>query len=237
MGDTRATDSMTAPQLFAFHRGYDIHTGNCHCFYCGGECNDTLVAQSHVKKTFTALDTVSGGGYICDGCVAAMDEKADIQLIDGTTRTKQKVRCYSWIIGNGTALAATKSHMAKLREVCLHPPSPPYVICLSESGQRQLMYRCDVGRDATLAVANLEGNPIAYRVRELSARLDMCRHICRVLGKPALQHPLTTGSQMKIVEVYGEETLSSWFQYRQEPLTELAISLTPSKKDCDHDHD
>lgn len=139
------TERLTAPQLFALARGRLVRTGDHRCWYCGGAaCDDAPSAEEHVKSSFTARSTAMRGTRVCDGCLATMDERADITLLDGTHRSGQRVRCYSWLIwraGNGwCARAATRSHRQHIASWLLDPPAPPWVCSLSDSGQKHLLY-------------------------------------------------------------------------------------------------
>lgn len=84
----------TAPQFF---RG-EIEAGACRCAYCSGRCDDSAPASKFVLASFTARDSLSGGTHVCLGCRLAMDERADVTLIDGESRTSQKTRLYSWFV-------------------------------------------------------------------------------------------------------------------------------------------
>ncbi|HSH29696.1 MAG TPA: hypothetical protein VK971_07300, partial [Thiohalobacter sp.] len=100
-----------------------------------------------MKSSFTGLDTVfaPGSEYVCDGCVACMQEKGDVTLLDGEERSGQKLRAYSWVVTEKAARAATKSHRKTVRGLCLSPPAPPFSIVIGGIGkkmpQRHLLYR------------------------------------------------------------------------------------------------
>lgn len=224
---------MTAPQFFARARGFAVATGPERCFYCGGACAQAHSAAKLVKSSFTARDTVCGGDWVCDGCVAAMDERGDVTLLDGTERSGQKLRCYSWIVTEGEARGATKAHRDALLRICLAPPAPPYVICLSDSGQKHLLYRAVVCRSPDTATVTLEAEPVSYRPAELAARVAITKRISAAAGKPALGEPLSMRQQIVVAERFGVELIDLWMRVCDTPLSRLAAWLTPSKKECE----
>jgi len=231
---------LTAPQLFALARGIEPRLGPHRCFYCGGRCAaECLRPEDHVKATFTAHDTVAGGDRVCDGCVAAMDERATIRLVDGTTRERQKVRNYSWLIfedlGGWHALAATKSHRRELALFLLEPPAPPFVFLLSDSGQRQLLYRAAVSRSDERVTVTLEEQRIVYRPSELEHRLRTTKRVCAVVGGAALRRQPTITELMRLAEVYGDHFAEAWRLAWNSDLTRLAAWLTPDKATCKRD--
>lgn len=221
-------------QLFGAACGVDVRTGSQRCFFCLAPCDESHSSKNHVKKSFTSRDTVGGGDYVCDGCVAAMNEKATITMASGEVREKQKVRCYSWVIADGRAVAATKSHRDWLLRRLLDPPQPPFAIVISDSGQKHLLYRGRVSHSRDPVTVTLEGDPITYSPADLQERLELCKRLAAVLGKPSLSESPKPSSLAKLIEHHGDETLPDrWLSVREQPLTKLAIWFTPAKKECE----
>lgn len=207
------------------------------CFFCGGLCGEEMPTASFVKKSFTGLDTVTLSPWVCLGCVASQDERANITLADGEVRESQKVRGYSWVIDGAGPIAATKAHREWLIGKCLSPPEPPFVICISDSGQKHLLYRAVVCHSREVVTVTLEGQVITYRPHKLQDRLDLCKRICAATGKPAMVETLTSQSQMRVVEHYdSDEWLTEWLAVAESPLTKLATWLTPKREDCENEH-
>jgi CRISPR type IV-associated protein Csf1 len=223
---------ITAPQLFARAGGLALRTGLHRCYLCGGSCGTDTPQSALVGKSFTARDTVCGGDWICDGCVAAMNEQATISLACGGRRDGQKVRGYSWVIGRSVT-AATKSHREWMLTQCIAPPEPPYVICISDSGQRHLLYRSAVCYSREQITASLEGERIDYTPSSLNERLELCRRLVAATGKPALADPLSHSAAMRIIAHHGDESLVSlWQAVREQPLSRLAAWLCEPKEEC-----
>lgn len=227
---------LTATQLLAVACGFALRAGHRRCFFCGGKCDESTPASEIVKDSFTARDTVAGGSWVCDGCVVAMDERASVTLIDGEIREGQKRRCYSWVITKTEACAASKSHRQQLTSQCLLPPDPPFVICISDSGQKHLLYRAVVNHDRSIVTVTLEGERVVFSPGDLTTRLVLCRQICAATGKPALTEAMSTQTQMRVCEHYeSEQPLLDWLAVQQEPLTRLAAWLCPPKEECLHE--
>lgn len=220
---------LTAPQLFA---RYEPQGGET-CFYCGGQCDQTHAAKDVVKSSFTGLDTVTLSNWVCVGCVDAMQEGIDLQLIDGTRKTNQKTRGYSWIITGTDRKACTKAHRVELLDACINPPSTPFVVCISDSGQKHLLYRAVVNHSRDTITVTLEGEAITYQPRELIQRLELCKQIAAATGKPAMKEPMSTQTQMRIIEHYeSDHVLAAWQALHNESLTKLAVWLCPAKDEC-----
>lgn len=227
--------TLTATQLFG---GYTPPPDAAErCFYCGGQCGSDHKTSDIVKSSFTALDTVSRTAYVCPGCIVAFDENATVTLPTGEVRESQKTRLYSWIVYGGNRYAATKSHREWILQHCLNPPPPPYVISLSDSGQRQLLYRASVGRGKAYASVSLEGETIAYRPEQLAERLTLVKQVAAATGKPALLEPITAQTGMRVVEHFGSaEILTAWSELQSDPLTKLAAWLCPPKEECQSEY-
>lgn len=163
-----------------------------------------------------------------------MNEKATVQMADGELRHKQKIRSYSWVITSNSATAASKSHRRWLLQQCLDPPQPPFAIVLSDSGQKHLLYRGQVSHSREIVTVTLEGEPITYRPDKIHSRLELCKQVAAVLGKPALNETPTPASLAKVIEHHNDESLPDrWLSVREQSLTRLAIWFTPAKKECD----
>lgn len=219
----------TACQLFA---GVP-NEGPERCFYCGGRCCREHAAAKRVKPTFTGLGEALRTEWVCTGCIAAMCEDATITLACGEIRHGQKTRGYSWVVDANGRIAATKSHRQWLLETCCNPPSAPFVICISDSGQRHLLYQSKVNTSRDVVVVSLEGELILYEPAALSDRLMLCKKVCAATGKPAMKDQMDPQTMMRIVDHFeSEDVLAAWQDCFFEPLTRLAVWLCPPKDEC-----
>jgi hypothetical protein len=224
---------LTATQLF---RGKH-ESGPHRCFYCCATTAEDNPAMDFVKSSFTGLDTVSLSQWVCSGCIEAMQEDATIVMPDGDVRNKQKVRGYSWVLTGDKKQACTKSHREWIAIQCINPPPSPFVICLSDSGQKHLLYRSVVNWCREVVTVSLEGQLITYRPEELVMRLSLCRRVCAATGKPAMKNSMDAQTQMRIIEHFGnDETFAAWQDCYSEPLTQLAVWLCPPKEQCLNDY-
>jgi len=230
---------ITASRLLAISRGLDA-PGNRRCFLCGSPCDDAYASADYIKDTFTGFNTAvdPGSNHVCPGCVLAFQSECVVEMIDGSRFTIERggVRLFSWVITRREALAASKAHMAQLRTVCLSPPTPPYAIILSDSGQTHQIYRGVVGRsDATVALT-LEGRLVEYAPESLRHSLEVAGRLAACIGKPGLASPrLNISGASKVIERYrsGSELIDKWSRLRWTPLGRLAAWLTPKKEECE----
>lgn len=220
----------TAPQLFAgkLEEGEEI------CFYCAGKCLPENPSSKIVKDSFTARDTVTSSKWVCNGCLSAMHESYPVKLVTGEVREGQKVRLYSWVFGEGWKIAATKSHRECLLQLCLNPPPAPYVISLSDSGQKHLLYRSIVVRESDgPATVCLEGKAITYYPEQLLERINLAKKMCSAIGKVALLEALDIQTQMRVCEAHGSsQWLYEWLNCWTYPISKLAVWLCPPKEAC-----
>jgi len=236
---------MTASQLFGGRDG-GIHE----CYYCGGPCDGSETTRDWVKSTFTNRDIVArpGSEYVCRGCVETFRDH-DITLIDGEQRGPssshpearrrkgQRVRQYSWIITRHYRRAATKAHIAHLRQAVLDPPDPPFAIVLADSGQKQLLFRAPVAFDRDIYPLMLEDEVILVDRYELPQRIETVKRLIAALGKPALFEPFGTSHAIRTYEYHQDDSpLVEWGQIRAEPLSRLAAWLAPNKEECAHEY-
>ena len=212
--------------------------GPYHCLFCAAPCGVQHPATDYLRDSFTGRDSLScpGSPWVCVGCVLCLRESCDVPLCDGTVRpvAKAAMRAWSWVVAPAKATAASKAHLDWLRSVCLDQPQPPFAICLSDSGQKHLLYRGVVCHDRENFVVTLEGLRVAYRPEDLSALLNNAGRLCAATGKPALSEPPDARLGMAYLERYpdGENDLETWCQEWQSPLGRLAGWLCPARERC-----
>lgn len=230
---------MTVPELFAAAHNKTPRTGPHRCYYCGALCDGSNESREYVKSSFTGIDTVTAqhSPAVCDGCVMCLDERRTITTHDGQRREGQRVRGYSWILSPAGAVPCTKADREFIRATCLAPPIPPYAISISDSGQKQLLYRGVVNHSRDVVTVTLEGERISYRQEQLAERIRLVMPLIAATGKPALEEGLSVRQRMTCTEECGEEAVSRWKLVCGEPLTTLAIWLSPGKEGCINERD
>lgn len=226
---------LTGTQLYALARGIKLLHGPEQCCLCGAKCDRTIPADTVIRKTFTAYSMTAGGRYVCAGCAAAHDEAATITLPDGAVRERQKVRNYSWIISRDEAIACTKAHIGILRQACLDPPRPPYVISITSTGQVHVLFRTYPCLGGSVRLAFLDGEPVSFDEPTLSQWLRYMRMAIAAVGKPALTTQLSPVDAARIWEMHGDramEAIDNINRAGQSSIARLALFLSPNMKEC-----
>lgn len=229
---------MSVPRLFARAMGVGFHCGENKCFYCAAQCDNSFSASEYVKDSFTGRNGVPcpGSQWICAGCVLCLRESCEVPMLDGTVRAvaKAAMRSWSWVITASWAKAGSKANMDQLRAACVEPPVPPFALVLSDSGQKQLLYRGVVCHSREHVIATLEGEKVEYGPASLVARLDLCGRLVAATGKPALGEPPNQRFAAAVVGRYanGEDLIGEWVSCWEEPLSRLAAWLCGNKEWC-----
>jgi len=222
---------VTASQLFAQYEP----SGDHRCYYCGGACSDEYPAKKYVKATFTNRDIVArpSSPYVCYGCMESL--RSDYQLItmlDGSTRgpegtdlgqaKPQRIRMYSWIITSGGPVAATK---------------PPFVIILSDSGQKNLIFRAPVAHARDGFPVMLEEEVIDVERELLEERIQLVTRVVAVVGKPGTLEPASVGKAIQFDNYYGDlEVFDAWEVVKSQPISRLAAWLAPNKESAQNEY-
>lgn len=209
-------------------------TGPHACFYCGLPCSGALSTKQYVASTFNDWAAVGcpSSQHVCRGCVIALDEKLPVPGKD----KPQKTRNYSWLTTASGRQHYSKADIAALRALCLDPPLPPWALTIATSGQRHLLYKTPVnvstGPEVTVL---LENERVTYRPDALKQRLAMLLPIVAAVGKVApAAGPLELSHVMAIEQLVGEsatELAVAWDSVRDEPLSRLALFLSPNRED------
>lgn len=93
------------------------------CWLCGCETEAGFPKKQIIKPTFTDHDIVKAprSEIVCEHCAWAL--------------SRRELRNYSILATRDGFFHPSK---AQIREVLLNPPEPPFVLCLSKSGQKWL---------------------------------------------------------------------------------------------------
>lgn len=161
---------------------------------------------------------------ICRGCDWMLDEK---RKIDGKGKP-QKTRNYSWLVESNCQTPFTKANKREISKVLLDPPSPPWAFSLAESGQKHLLFRTPVNIQSKPPFAvQLETETIVYSPSQLRDRMDLARQVVAQVG-----HKGSDEITASFAIAAGAELTEQWERVIGEPLTQLALFVTPSQKDC-----
>lgn len=92
-----------------------------------------------VKDTFTDLGYLHNGDIVCNEALFTFDEKSE--LIQGILQRDkpQKFRTYSHIVANGVWHLVTKADKEKIFRLITE--ESPEIVCLSDSGQKHLLFK------------------------------------------------------------------------------------------------
>ena len=233
-GHIEGTLEMTACDLYALAHGAALAPGTERCFYCGASCDRNIPLTAYLKDTFTDFGIVAApeSNWTCTGCVLALREKADD--IPGRDGKPQKVRNYSWLVTANSAIAFTKADKADLRRACLDPPPPPFALAIAETGQKHVLFRTPVNVSSDPITVQLDAASITYRRADLAGRIDLAARLAPTIGVSRLLGALSTGAVLRLIDDRGDEALAwidEWIRVQGEPLSRLAVFLTPSDGD------
>lgn len=196
--------------------------GEYACFYCGNPADIALKLSSSYVEWWTVAQPESG--HICRGCEWMLLEKREIP----GKQKLQKTRNYSWLIQTGKQTPMTKANKAELAALLLSPPEPPWALALAESGQKHLLFRTPVNADSEPPYAvQLETDTIVYTPDALRERMQLSRQIVAAVG-----HKGSAEISAGMAIAAGYELTEQWEQVIGEPLTKLAMFLTPGQKEC-----
>ena len=167
-----------------------------------------------------------------------LEESGVAEYPDGTEKTWTKAfrRCHSWTVTANGATPYTGAHAASLRRFLLSPPAPPWAACLvAPTNGRQLLYLTPLNIDPVAWSVLVEGERVAYTRDSLRRRLGLTLGLASCGGLPSLDGPPKVALASAVILAHGERGeswLAEWSRVHSEPLSRLAIYLTPKREDC-----
>ena len=195
------------------------------CFYCGAPASAALKLSAAFTEWWSVPHPESS--WVCQGCQWMLEEK---RSIPGKSKP-QKTRNYSWLIESDKQTPLTKADKRRIADVLLSPPDPPWALALAESGQRHLLHRTQINRDSEPPyTVQLELESIHYEPCGLASRMDLARRVVAKVG-----HNGAKEAGLGLAIVAGAELAEQWIAVADEPLSRLAMFVTPSQKECQVD--
>lgn len=198
------------------------NSGDAQCFYCGCDADVKL----KVSDTFADGWSVAAprSTMMCRGCEKCLNEGMTIPGKD----KPQKFRNYSWFITREKSTPLTKANKVEIQRLLLSPPSEPWAFAIAESGQKHLVYRTPANVGAEPFLVRLEDELIAYFPPQLMDRIDLCRLVVGKIGHKGANDPSVSSAIAMGYELYG-----LWEAVYREPLTRMALFVTPGKTECE----
>ncbi len=194
------------------------------CFYCGCPADVKLKVSDTFADGWSVMAPSST--LMCRGCEICLNESMPIPGKD----KPQKFRNYSWFITRGEKLPLTKANKTAIAAILLNPPSEPWALAIAESGQKHLVYRTPANVDPRCShyLIRLEDELIVYAADELKRRVALCRKVVGLIGHKGAADPSVSSAI-----AMGHELYCEWESVYREPLTRLALFVTPGKSECE----
>jgi len=188
------------------------------CWLCGGEVagNQGMPTKKAIKPTFTdhPYARCQASVSICAGCAFCLSAR--------------ELRNYS-ILATSTRLQ--HPFRSQWRDILIHPPEPPFVMCLAVSGQKHLSFKAPVNLDQRRFTVMLEERA----VHVIPTKLKYCIEAVEDLYVWFSKDEIATGrySQHKIKEC----SLRRWEDleivvagWREMPLFDLALFVAQKRE-------
>jgi hypothetical protein len=207
------------------------------CTYCGSPAAGAYDLPDSFTQQSTLLHPNSS--YRCVGCEWSQRETGTATYPDGTTKewARSFARYHNWFLEENKAVPFTYAHREWLQNKLLDPPTGPWICSLTTGGQRHFLYMAKSGtRDHP--IANLDGLAIPYTVDTLRDRRRLTVSLAACVGAVGLADSPGPSLWCAAVGLWGEAAepmLAEWSRVWCEPLSRLAVYLTPKKEDALHE--
>ncbi len=238
---------LTASKLFS----QSLHNhGENRCYFCGTDCDNTYLSELYIKDTFTNRDIIArpSSKYVCRGCVMTLGfgEDDELVMIDGSIKKRENQRglsphLYSWIITKDKRIPFTKAHISIIRGILTNTNpimqlTTPFVIVLSDSGQKHLIFRAPVSKSDEVYPIMLEDEIIITEPISIKERIDITTPIVAATGKPALKD-ITLQTYISYRKYHGNTyKLEEWESIKNDPISKLAVWLSLNKEEATNEY-
>lgn len=162
-----------------------------------------------------------------------------MEMLNGTIKQRENARgmaprMYSWVLTREKRVAFTKAHVALARKILTTKiPEPPFAIIISDSGQKQLIFRAPVALSQNVFPVMLEDEVVEVIPELLLERLALSTPIVAATGKPALVEKIELSAYIAYEKYHGNtDALEAWVTVQQEPLSRLAAWLAMNKEEA-----
>lgn len=199
-----------------------INSGCEPCFYCGCPADVKLKVSDTFADGWNVASPLSK--LMCRGCEIAFDEAMPI----AGKEKLQKFRNYSWFITKSDRLPLTKANKDTISAILLNPPHEAWSFAIAESGQKHLAYRTPANVGCQPYLVRLEDEIVVYWPEKLKERTELCRTVVAKIGHKGANDPSVSSAI-----AMGHALYMRWEAVYREPLTRLALFVTPGKSECE----
>lgn len=196
--------------------------GTEQCFYCGSPADRKLKVSDTFADGWNVASPSSAS--MCRGCEKSLDEKMSIP----GKEKPQKFRNYSWHITKTKSTPLTKANKDQIRALLLSPLGEPWAFAIAESGQKHLVYRTPANAGGEPFSVRLEDEIVVYSIADLTDRIELCRRVVSLIGHKGANDPSVSSAI-----AMGSELAEEWESVYRQPLTRLALFVTPGKSECE----
>lgn len=138
------------------------------CWLCGQPCDGYggVDAQSTVADTWTNADWVESprARWLCAPCALSIGQNLPWPGRD----RPQRMQNYSHLVVGGRWHAMTKSDQSPAVDVLLHPPSGPWFLGLTTTGQKHMIFRTPVNHGGNRWYVRFEEQVVSCDTRLFS---------------------------------------------------------------------
>ena len=155
------------------------------CCMCANGIIQGVPRKDAIKKTFTNLDLLKkpNAKFVCIPCAFAINEACPPELMGRVDKDKpQKIRCYSHAVVNGLWKSFSKAQRVEMREIVCNPPSGTWFLCLSESGQKHLIFRTPVNNSQDNYLLQFEEYPVLVTRKQVASDLGIADRVYSAQG-------------------------------------------------------
>lgn len=123
-------------KLAAHRKKYGNTKGVC-CIT--GKESEGIPYAKWIKETFTDIASLKPGTIVSNEALFCFDESSEIVQKQTGKEKPQRFRTYSHLVANNTWYALTKADKRLMFDIIVN--RNPQVVCLSESGQKHLLFK------------------------------------------------------------------------------------------------
>lgn len=181
------------------------------CFLCGAENVTGYPVEQVIKATFTDANLAKApwSNMVCDACTWAISYR--------------ELRNYSIVATEDVLLHPSRQ---ELRDILISPPTPPFLICVAESGQKWLHYKSAIAYSRELFPVRFEDLMVYVRPTQFASLIEIVENILQVFTKSEV---MTGNYQVQKIQKYGlsefERAEESLMRVRKSALFRLALYL------------
>lgn len=188
------------------------------CYLCGKTCTSGLNKKKLLPKTFNDHDKAKApySDYVCEAC--------SFMILTNPNR-RQAIRLFDYVASDKLVICNRR----QMREYLINPPDPPFVICITLSQKKHLLWYLKTSYSRDNYFVTMEDKTFQVERNKFVEQLELVERLYNVgYSKAQIESGNLTYGKLPMHEI--AESIQKIKEYQKTQMFQLAIYVAQKEE-------